>query len=102
MTDQPPPNGAIDLDQRRGMAAQQATELRRLADKVEERRNTLRRQQDELERVFLDTPAADWPHAADKARYLLGLYADLAGANDTRVKTLIASVLADFERLGKG
>ena len=94
MTDKP-----VDLDSHRGMAAQHATELRRLADTVEAERAQLRRRQRELEDRFLATPAVDWPHAADKARYLLGLYADLAGPRDSHVRALIDALLEDFDRL---
>jgi hypothetical protein len=97
MTDKP-----IDLDLRRGMAAQHATDLRRLAAEVEADRADLHRRQDELERRLLSLPAADWQQAADKARYLLGLFAESSGRGDARVKTLIAAVLEDFERLSRG
>jgi hypothetical protein len=39
----------IDLDQHRGMAAQKATDLRRLLANVEADQSALRRRQDELE-----------------------------------------------------
>ena len=65
---------AIDLDQRRGMAAQKATDLRRLLVEVEADQSALRLRQEELESHLLAAPAANWHDAAEKARYLLGLF----------------------------
>ena len=89
----------IDLDQRRGMAAQKATELRRLLADVEANEKTLRLRQAELESHLLAAPAANWHEAAEKARYLLNLYAATLAAQDPRRQKLIAAVLADFTRL---
>lgn len=89
----------IDLDQHRGMAAQKATELRRLLANVEANESELRRRQDELEAHLLAAPAASWHDAADKARYLLNLFATTPGGQDPRKQKLIAAVLADFTRL---
>jgi hypothetical protein len=94
MTDKP-----IDLDQRRGMSAQKATGLRRLLAEVEANEKTLRLRQDELETQLLSAPAANWHDAAEKARYLLNLFAATLGAQDPRRQKLIAAVLADFKRL---
>ena len=46
----------IDLDQRRGMEAQKATELRRLLTEVEANERTLRLRQEELEAHLADAP----------------------------------------------
>ena len=46
-------------------------------------------------------PAANWPEAAEKARYLLNLFANSPIVQDPRRQMLIAAVLADFERLGR-
>jgi hypothetical protein len=89
----------IDLDQHRGMAAQKATELRRLLTSVEANEKELRLRQDELESQLLAAPAANWHDAADKARYLLNLFAATLSAKDPRRQQLIATVLADFKRL---
>jgi hypothetical protein len=89
----------IDLDQRRGMAAQKATELRRLLSTVEADEKQLRLRQDELESQLLAAPAGNWHDAADKARYLLNLFAAIPSAQDPRRQKLIAAVLADFQRL---
>lgn len=89
----------IELDQHRGMAAQKATELRRLLADVEANEKALRRRQGELESQLLAAPATDWHEAADKARYLLNLFAATPAAADPRRQKLIAAVLADFKRL---
>jgi hypothetical protein len=94
MTDKP-----IDLDQHRGMSAQKATGLRRLLAEVESNEKSLRLRQDELETQLLSAPAANWHDAAEKARYLLNLFAATLGAQDPRRQKLIAAVLADFKRL---
>jgi hypothetical protein len=91
----------IDLDQHRGMAAQQATDLRRLLADVEANEKALRLRQEELESHLVAAPAANWPEAAEKARYLLNLFANSLIVQDSRRQTLIAAVLADFERLGR-
>jgi hypothetical protein len=92
-------DNSIDLDQHRGMAAQKATDLRRLLAEVEANEKALRVRQDELESHLVAAPAASWQEAADKARYLLNLFAATPAAQDPRRQTLIAAVLADFERL---
>lgn len=94
MTDRP-----IALDRHRGMAAQKATEVRRLLAQVEADQNALRDRQDELEAQLVAAPAASWTEAAEKARYLLKLFAATPIAQDPRRQRLIASVLDDFARL---
>lgn len=89
----------IDLDQHRGMAAQKATDLRRLLTEVEANERVLRLRQDELESHLVAAPAANWQEASEKARYLLNLFAATLAAQDPRRQRLIAAVLADFERL---
>jgi len=89
----------VDLDQHRGMAAQKATKLRRLLADVEANEQVLRLRQDELEAQLLAAPAASWQEAADKARYLLKLFAGTIAAQDPRRQKLIIAVLADFTRL---
>jgi isochorismate hydrolase len=89
----------IDLDQHRGMAAQKATELRRLLTEVEANQDALRLRQEELEAHLIAAPAADWHEASEKARYLLNLFAGTIVAEDPRRQKLIAAVLADFRRL---
>jgi hypothetical protein len=89
----------VDLDKRRGMAAQKATDLRRLLSEVEANEKVLRLRQDDLEAHLVAAPAASWTEAAEKARYVLDLYAATLTSEDTRRQKLVAAVLADFERL---
>jgi hypothetical protein len=89
----------IDLDEHRGMAAQKATELRRLLVGVQADQAALKARQDALEEMLAALPAAGWPEAVEKARYLLTLFAETPAAEDPRRQRLIADVLADFERL---
>jgi hypothetical protein len=91
----------IELDQHRGMAAQKATDLRRLLAEVEANERALRRRQDEVESHLLAAPAANWREAAEKARYLLNLFGNSLTAADPRRQKLIAAVLDDFERLAR-
>ena len=94
MTDKP-----VELDAHRGMAAQKATELRRLLSEVSANQQALRARQDELERQLLASAAQSWEEAAEKARYLLSLFASSPDAQDPRRQMLIARVLEDFARL---
>ena len=89
----------IKLDQHRGMSAQKATDLRRLLAGVEADEKALRSRQEALEKQLIAEPAATWPEAAEKAGYLLGLFAATSAAQDPRRKTLIENVLDDFRRL---
>ncbi|GIL01261.1 MAG: hypothetical protein M5U07_23145 [Xanthobacteraceae bacterium] len=91
----------IDLDQHRGMAAQKATELRRLLAEVEANESALRQRQAELEAHLLAAPAANWHEAAEKARYLLKIFADTPAAQDPRRQKLIAAAIEDFARLSR-
>jgi hypothetical protein len=88
-----------DLDLHRGMAAQKATLLRRSEGAVRADQRALRARQEELEHFMLSAPAENWPQAAERAAYLLKLFADSPTAEDPRRQKLIHSVLADFERL---
>ena len=83
-----------------GAAEWKPHHLRRLLAEVEANERTCARQ-DELEAHLAAAPAANWPEAAEKARYVLGLYAATLPTEDTRRRTLIAAVLADFERLAR-
>jgi hypothetical protein len=95
MTNQPP----IALDRHRGMAAQKATEIRRLLAEVETNEASLRQRHAELEMQLLSAPATTWAEAAEKASYLLGLLAGTPVGQDPRRQKLIANVLQDFARL---
>ena len=93
MTDEP-----LDLDMHRGMAAQKATDLRRALAEVESDERTLERQA-HFESQLLSVPAASWPDAAAKARYVLNLYAAGLSPEDARHRDLVAAILDDFARL---
>ena len=94
MTEKP-----IDLDLRRGISAQRATESRRLLSGVEADQAKLRHRRAAEEDQLLASPAATWKEAAMKARYLLRLYAETSSGGDARTKRLLEAVLEDFERL---
>jgi hypothetical protein len=91
----------IELDQHRGMAAQKATAIRRLVAEVEADERALRLRQDELEVQLVAVPAVTWHDAAEKARYLISLFASTPVAQDPRRQKLIANVLDDFRRLSE-
>jgi len=88
-----------NLDDHRGMAAQVATELRRMRAEVEADQTSLRERRDELERLLAAAPSADWAEAVEKARYLLSLFIETSAAADPRRQALVNGLLADFERL---
>jgi hypothetical protein len=89
----------FNLDKRRGMAAQKATDIRRALAEVEKNARDLRERQGVLENQVLSVPAASWPEAAAKARYVLNLYAAGLPPTDAHRRDLIAAVFADFARL---
>ena len=89
----------IDLDKHRGMAAQKATDIRRILADVETNAKLLRDHQGDVEVQLLAVPALSWVEAAAKARYVLNLYAAQLAPADTRHRDLVAAVLADFARL---
>ena len=88
-----------NLDDHRGMAAQVATELRRMRAEVEADQTSLRERRDELERLLAAAPSADWAEAVEKARYLLSLFIETSAAADPRRQALVNGLLADFDRL---
>jgi hypothetical protein len=87
------------LDVHRGMAAQKAADLRRLRSEVEADQAALRVRQAELEDLLAAAPATNWPEAVEKARYLLGLFAQSTAATDPRRRKLIDRVMADFDNM---
>ena len=91
MTDKP-----LDLDKHRGMAAQKATDIRRVLAEVENNARDLRERQGALENQLLSVPAVSWPEAAAKARYVLNLYTAGLAPADTHHRDLVAAVFADF------
>jgi hypothetical protein len=94
MTEKP-----VELDTRRGMAAQKATELRRLLSEVSTNEQALRARQQELEDQLLASASLSWEEAAEKVRYLLSLFASSPAGQDPRRQMLIARVLEDLVRL---
>jgi hypothetical protein len=94
VTDKP-----LDLDKHRGMAAQKATDIRRVLAEVENNARDLRERQGAFESQLLSVPAASWPEAAAKARYVLNLYGAGLAPADTHHRDLVAAVFADFARL---
>ncbi|CAN5375521.1 hypothetical protein BH10PSE11_BH10PSE11_21290 [soil metagenome] len=94
MSDEP-----VELDTRRGMAAQKATGLRRILADAESHAAQLRDRQLQIEAQLLDAPAASWPEAAAKARYVLNLYYATLSVHDTHHRDLVSSVLKDFAQL---
>jgi hypothetical protein len=92
-------NRPTNLDDRRGMKERAAAELRRMHAEVEADQAALRERRDALETLLAASPSANWHEAAEKARYLLGLFAQTPHAMDLRRQKLINDLLADFARL---
>jgi len=89
----------VDLDKHRGMAAQRATDIRRVLAEVEANAKMLRDRQGVVEIQLLAVPAASWLEAAAKARYVLNLYAAGLAPDDTHHRDLVGAIMADFARL---
>jgi hypothetical protein len=89
----------VDLDKHRGMAAQKATDIRRLLADVEVNAKLLRDRQGAVEIQLLSVPATSWPEVAAKARYVLNLYAAGLPPDDRHHRDLVAAIMADFARL---
>jgi hypothetical protein len=89
----------IDLDKHRGMAAQKATDIRRVLADVEANAKLLRDKQGVVEIQLLAEAATSWPEAVAKARYVLNLYSASLAPTDTHHRDLVAVVLADLTRL---
>ena len=81
------------------MAAQRDTEIRRRLSGVKADQAAARARQDELEGFLLATEATTWPEAAAKARFLIQLYAGTPEGQDPRRQKLIASTIAELDRL---
>jgi hypothetical protein len=94
MTDKP-----VELDEHRGIVAQKSTEARRRLREVAADHLALRHRQQEFERHAVTASSANWPEVAEKARYLIRLFAATPEARDPRRQALIASVLEDLARL---
>jgi len=81
------------------MAAQRATDIRRVVAEVEVKAKLLRDQQCVVEIELLAVPATSWPEAVAKARYVLNLYSANLPPSDTHHRDLVTAVLADLTRL---
>lgn len=93
---------SITLDERRGMMAQRATEIRRRLAHVEVDREAVQERRGELEKFLLTAPGTTWGEAAEKASYLITLLAGTRAGRDPRRQKLIEAVLNDFRRLSDG
>jgi len=91
----------IDLDKHRGMAAQKATDIRRVLADVEANAKLLRERQGVVEIQLLSVPATTWPEAVAKARYVLNLYSASLAPSDSHHRDLVTAVLADLTRLSE-
>jgi hypothetical protein len=89
----------IELDKHRCMAAQKATDIRRVIAEVDANARLLRDKQGVVEIEILAMPATSWPEAVAKARYVLNLYSAGLPATDTHHRDLVSAVLADLTRL---
>jgi len=89
----------VVLDEHRGMTSQKETDARRRRSEVTADQATLERNRAELEKFLFAGPAADWTDAAQKALYLLRLFAASPHARDPRLQHLIADATADLNRL---
>jgi hypothetical protein len=94
MTEEP-----TDLDKYRGMMAQKETERRRDLNEVQLDQKNLRAQHEELEHFLSATPAKSWAEAAEKMRYLLGLFSLTPEGMDPRRHRLIEALLVDLDCL---
>ena len=91
----------VELDEHRGMAAQKSTEVRRQLHEVQADQAELQRRQAEFEDHAAAVPSQTWPEAAEKARYLIQLFAATPEGRAPRRQELIAKVLDDFVRLSR-
>src|SRR5436305_14702880 len=82
-------DGPVELDLHRGMAAQKATELRRMLKEVEADQHALRQRREELEKHLFAGPSSSLFEVAAKARYLLQLFSATQDAADPRRQELI-------------
>lgn len=97
MTDDP-----VELDEHRGMAAQQQTEARRSQlVRFQAEREAMLVRQEELENLLVAAPAETWTDVAAAAQYLIQLFALTSEAQNERRKKLIARTLEDIARLSR-
>lgn len=97
MTDDP-----VELDEHRGMAAQQQTEERRThLVRFQAEREAMLVRQEELENLLVAAPAETWTDVAAAAQYLIQLFSLTSEAQNERRKKLIARTLEDIARLSR-
>ena len=96
MTDKP-----VDLDKHRGMAAQKATDLRRLLSEVEANATILRRAPGRAGNPARRGAGRDLDGSRREGALSARSLRRDAGAGDTRRRKLVAAVLDDFDRLGR-
>ncbi len=84
------------------MAARRASDIRRRRLEFDASRNALQGRASDLERNLAASPSQSWAQAAEKARYLLALFATTTAAQNPLRQRLIASVLEDFRTLSGG
>jgi hypothetical protein len=97
MTDEP-----IDLDGRRSVAGQRASEMRRRpANGQTPPPIPQQLHLESLEDQMLAEPARTWVEVVKKWRFLLARYASTPEAGDERIQKLIQRALGDMERLRK-
>jgi hypothetical protein len=95
-------DGPIDLDGRRSIAGQRASDMRRrTANSQPPPTFPQQRHLESLEDQMLAEPARTWAEVLKKWRFLLDRYAKTPEAEDERIQKLIKRALGDMERLRK-
>lgn len=94
-------NDLVDLDEHRDVVRQRAIENRRLLNGVLIDQSRLRERQDEIENDLILTPATTLAETADKARYLIQLFAASPEAQIGNRRALVKQVIDELSRLGK-
>jgi hypothetical protein len=98
----PPQESAVELDEHRGMRAQRDTDARRQQSAaVRADQQALGEGQASLAKFLSSGPASTWVEAAEKATYVLHLFAATGEARDPRYKQLIEDVVEDLQRLAR-
>lgn len=91
----------VSLDEHRGMRAQKETDARRHQIGVQADQEALRLSQAALEQNLFRGPSETWSDAAEKAAYLLHLFAATGEAQDPRYKRLIEETIADLRQMAR-
>lgn len=91
----------INLDEHRGMAAQKATDLRRLLSGVQAEQSAAKARQQEFEEHLATVPATSPQEAVIKAKYLVQLFAETREGTDPRRARLIARSLEELDQFFK-